>query len=218
MSARRLTPAAVCVLAVFPLLAAGCAGHTAPTRSGAMPARSTSTRSAATASGSAMNSGIVPATARRLPNGLTVDTHLNEALSSVRPEGFAFSTKVAQAVTAKDGSVAIPAGTVIRGVVIGTRPGSGATPSLICLNLDFLMLNGREYSIRSSIKNVLVDGKPATILPGDSIAKLFPKEPAVALRGTLVQLPPAKEAGEPALLPAGTSLVVELDSALAIAR
>ena len=116
--------------------------------------------------------------------GLLIDAHLDQTLSTARPEGFAFSTQVADAVAAKDGAVAIPAGTVIRGVVVGVRPASGAKPPLICVNLDFLELNGRDYGIRSSVKSVLVNGKPATILPRDSIAKLFPNEPAVALHGT----------------------------------
>jgi hypothetical protein len=218
MSARRLTPRAACVLAMLPLLVLGCAGHTAPpTRSGSMPARSTPARTAATAT-PAMKSGIIPANARLLPNHLLIDTRLDEALSTVRPQGFAFSTKVADAVTAKDGSVAIPAGTRIRGVVIGVRPATGTNPPLICLNLDFLMLNGREYSIRSSIKSALVDNRAMTLLPRDSIMKLFPNEPAVALHGTIVQLPAPNEATEPALLPAGTSFVIELDSAIAVQR
>src|SRR4051812_41651352 len=219
MQHRRLTPAMVCVFAVLPLLGVACAGHTAASaRTGAMPARSTTARSAITASANSTRSGVIPANARLLPNGLLIDTRLDQALSTARPEGFAFSTKVADAVAAKDGAVAIPAGTIIRGVIVGVRPASGAKPPLICVNLDFLELNGRDFSIRSSVKSVQVNGKPATILSQDSVAKLFPNEPAVALRGTIVQLAPPTTPTEPAVLPAGTSFLVQLDSAIAVGR
>ncbi len=219
MHHRRLTPNTVCVLAAFSLLVGACAGHTAPpSRSGARPSRATPARAATTATAVAATSSIIPANARVLPNRLLINARLDQTLSTARPEGFAFSTQVADAISAKDGTVAIPAGTVIRGVVVGVRPASGTKPALICVNLDFLELNGRDYGIRSSVKSVLVNDKPATILSRDSIATLFPNEPAVALHGTIVDAHGRHTATEPAVLPAGATFVIELDSAIAVQR
>jgi hypothetical protein len=215
MQARRLTPTAVCVLAAFIPLLAACAGHTAPpARSGDVPKSSAATATAA------IQSGVIPTNARLLPNGLLIGTKLDQTITAATPVGFAFSTKVTNPIAAKDGAIAIPIGTVMRGVVMGVRPGSGANPAIVCLNLDFLELNGRSYGIRSSVKSVLVDDKPATILARDSIAKLFPNEPDVALRGTIVALTPSSTAAaaQAAELPVGTTFVVELDSVIAVQR
>jgi hypothetical protein len=214
MQDRRLTlSATVCVLAAFPFVVGACAGHTAPpSRSGDVPKSSDATAAAA------VQSGVIPTTARALPNGLVIGARLNQALSTATPVGYAFSTKVTDKISAKDGAVAIPLGTTIRGVVTGVRPAKGNNAPVLLLNLDFLMLNGREYSIRSTVKNVLVDDKPATILSRDSVAKMFPNEPNVALRGTIVELAATKNVGEPPELPPGTTFVVQLDSTITIGR
>jgi hypothetical protein len=149
---------------------------------------------------------------------MMVDAQLTQTITVATPEGYAFSTKVAQKIAAKDGSVAVPPGAVLRGVITGIRPGNATTRPVVCLNLDFLELNGRSYAIRSSVKDVFVNDKPATILSRDSVPELFPKEAAGPPPGTPVVLAHALTAGDPMELPAGTTLVIELDSAIAIQR
>lgn len=207
MQAPRLTPSMVCVLVAFPALIGACAGHTRPSSGGDMERP-----------GSAGNagSGVIPATARLLPNGLLLTARLDQTITTAMPEGYAISTKVADTIAAKDGAVAVPAGTVIRGVVTGIRPDSGAKTPILCLNFDFLELKGRAYSIRSSVKSVRINDLPATILSRDSAATIFGNEGAGPPRGVLIALTPSATPGEPAELPAGTMLVVELDSAIAV--
>lgn len=213
MPDRRLTRGSVCVLAAFPLLLGACAGHTAPPASNGDIDNSDAGSSAIA---QLTKSDVVPANIRALPNRLLVGVKIDQPLTTARPEGFAFSTKVAEAIKAKDGGVAIPEGTTIRGVITAVRPAAGTTTPVICLNLDFLELAGRSYGIVSTVKNVLINDKQATILPHDSLATLFTNE-GFPVKGTAIALPPAAP-GEPAELPAGTVFVVQLDSALTVIR
>lgn len=215
MRDRRLAPLVGYVLLVS-LAAAACAGHTAPARSG----EATPTPAPA---------GVIPRNARLLPKGVLVDARLDQTLTSATPPGFAFSTRVTQKLTAADGAVAIPAGTVVRGVVTGIRPGTASKPPVICVNLDFLELNGRSYGIRSSVQSIALNDsvltatgttKPnavvARLLPLDSVAAIFPTKPGnLPTFGEAIALLPTKGT-EPAELPAGSLLVVQLDSALAV--
>ncbi|HEY4303732.1 MAG TPA: hypothetical protein VGM82_04660 [Gemmatimonadaceae bacterium] len=240
MLERRLTLVSVCVLAAL-ASATACAGHVAPpARAGDIAKTATTTATAktattaktaaATAAPSAAaattippalaaltKDSPVPASVRALPKALLLDVQLDQAISGATPIGYAFSTKVAQAITAKDGSVAIPAGAVIRGVVTGVRAGTGSKPSVICLNLDFMELGGRDYGIRSSVKDVLVNDKPEMIFPRDSIAAIFPNDPAGQFEGTAIAIA-STAATDAAPLPVGTRLIVRLDSAIAVLR
>jgi hypothetical protein len=212
----RLTPVSVCVLIASSLVAA-CAGHATPTRSGEVtPA-------------AAPRNGVIPTNARSLPNQLLLDTRLNRTLSTDMPEGYAFSTTVTQKITASDGSVAVPAGTVIRGVVTGVRPAKGQTPPVIAINLDFLELRARSYGVRTTIENIALNDSVLTttgtakantavarLLPHDSLAAIFPTKPGeLPTPGIAIQLA-AADSTEPAELPAGSLFVVRLDSALTL--
>ena len=213
----RLARGAVCVAATFPVLIAACAGHTSPpSRNGDIePPTAVATPSSTLSA--LMSSSVVPATARSLPNDLLIGVKLDQPLTTARPEGFAFSTKVVEPIRAKDGTVAVPEGTTIRGVITAVRPGGGAKTPVICVNLDFIEWNGRAYGIVSSVKNVLVSDRPARILPPDSLAVFSANTPGFPVKGAAIVLSPAA-AGEAAELPAGTVLVVQLDSALSIGR
>jgi len=218
MPDRRLTRRSVCVLAAFPFALGACAGHTAPpTRSGDIDRSHVGVATTSSALTTLTASSVVPTTARTLRNDLLIGVKLDQALTTARPEGYAFSTKVVDAIKAKDGAVAVPAGTTIRGVITAVRATSGAKTPAVAVNLDFLELGGRSYGIVSSVKNVLVSDKPATIFPHDSLKTLFASNDGFPIKGTAIALP-AGAAGEPAELPAGTMLVVQLDSALAILR
>src|SRR3569833_2612009 len=164
MPDRRLTRRSVCVLAALPLALGACAGHTAPpTRGGDIDRSDVAPAAPTSALSTLTSSSVVPATARALPNELLIGVKLDQALTTARLESYAFSTKVAEAIKAKDGAVAIPVGTTIRGVITAVRAANGAKPPALAVNLDFLELGGRSYGIVSSVKNVLVNDKAATI-------------------------------------------------------
>ena len=213
MPDRRLTRRSVCV-AAFPLLLGACAGHTSPPSRGGDIEKSDATPSSIAA---LTKSAVVPATARALPDNLLIGVKLDQALTTARPEGYAFSTKVAEPITAKDGAVAIPTGTTVRGVITAVRPAAGAKAPALAVNLDFMELGGRSYGIVSSVKNVLVNDKPATLFPHDSLKTLFANNDGFPIKGTAIALP-AAATGEAAELPAGTVLVIQLDSALTVQR
>jgi hypothetical protein len=220
MPHRRLARGAVCLVAAVPFLAGACAGHTSPPSRGGDLDRPTVTTAGAPATSplaALTKSSPVPATVRSLPNDLLIGVKLDQALTTARPEGFAFSTKVADAIKTKDGAVAVPAGTTIRGVITAVRPGDAAKTPVICLNLDFIELAGRSYGIVSSVKNVLVNDKAATLLPHDSLGVFSASNGGYPVKGAAIVLPAAAP-GEPAELPAGTMFVIQLDSALAILR
>ena len=216
MRDRSLAPFIGCVLLVS-LVATACGGHAVPARGGEV----TTPTPAPT--------GVIPRNARLLPKGTLVDARLDQTLTTATPPGFAFSTKVTRKLTAADGAVAIPAGTVVRGVVTGVRPGSTSKPPVICVNLDFLELNGRSYGIRSTVEDIALNDsvltssgatKPnaviARLLPLDSVAAIFPTKPGnLPTFGDAIALLPTKGT-EPAELPAGSLLVLQLDSALAV--
>lgn len=215
MPISRLALPAVWALLSFSV--AACATHAPPARSGevARPAP--------------IVSGVIPQTARLLPNKLLIDARLNQPITTATPEGYAFSTTVTQAISAADGAVAVPAGTVLRGVVTGVRAAgaSHATP-VVRVALDFLELGGRSYGIRSSVFGVTLNDSVLTstgttrpnsamarVLSPDSARALFPIAPAGVHVGTAIALAPSADGAE---LPAGSLFIVQLDSAIAIAR
>ena len=213
----RLTPLTVCVLLASSVVAVACGGRSAPARSGEV----TPTE--------APSNGVVPKNVRALPNGLRFDARLNKTLTTTTPTGYAFSTTVTQKILAADGAVAVPAGTVIRGVVTGVRAASGSKPPIIAINLDFLELKTRSYGIRSTVESIALNDSVATasgaakpntavarLLPHDSLSAIFPTKPGeLATRGIAIQLA-AGDSTEPAELPAGSLLVLQLDSALTL--
>jgi len=213
MRDRRLVPSGV----LLSLVVGACAGSAKPVRSGEVTVPTPAPQ------------GVIPTTARSLPKGMMVDARLDQTLTAAMPEGYAFSTKIIRKVTAADGAIAIPAGTVVRGVVTGVRPSSATKPPVICLNLDFLELNGREYGIRSTIASVALNDSVLTsagatkanttvahLLPLDSVAAIFPAKPGeLPTYGEAITLSPLK-GNEPAELPAGSVLVIQLDSSLAV--
>jgi hypothetical protein len=219
MPNHRRTPRVVCVLMSFSIV--GCAGHATP---------ATAARSGDVVKPAPVVSGVIPQTARLLPNKLLMDARLSQTLTTSTPEGFAFSTTVTQKISSADGAVAIPAGTVLRGVVTGVRTATSAKAPVIRLSVDFMELGGRSYGIRSSVFGVALNDSVLTaagtakantaeahVLSPDSARTLFPIAPAGLREGTVIALAPASS-GEPAELPAGSVLMVELDSAIAVQR
>jgi hypothetical protein len=216
MPDRRLTPLPVCVIAASSVLLFACAGHTPPVAQSGDVQKPVAQAGTSTPSALAelTKASVVPANVRSLPNDLLIGVRLNQTLSTTKPEGFSFSTNVVDPVKAKNGAVVVPTTAIIRGVVSAIRGGSATQPPVLCLKLDFLELNGRSYGIRSTVKDVLVNNVAMRVLPHDSLAKVFANEPGPPLKGTGIELQGA--AGEGAELPAGTMLVVELDSTLAL--
>jgi hypothetical protein len=160
---------------------------------------------------------------------LLLDTRLNQTLTTAMPEGYAFSTTVTQKISAANGAVAVPAGTVIRGVITGVRPGGANRPPVIAVNLDFLELRARSYGVRTTLQSIALNDSVLTaagaakantavarLLPHDSLTAIFPTKPGeLPTPGMAIQLA-ASDTTEPAELPAGSLFVLQLDSALTL--
>jgi len=101
-----------------------------------------------------------PVTRNWLPPGTTMTARLNQNVSTSSHEGDAFTATIAQNVYAQDGSVAVPAGAVVRGHVTGVHNASLPTDqSVIRLDFDELQMNGRTYPFDASISNVDVENQ-----------------------------------------------------------
>jgi hypothetical protein len=161
---------------------------------------------------------------------LLLDTRLNTTLTTAMPEGYAFSTTVTTKIETAGGAIAVPAGTVIRGVVTGVRPAAAGKAPIIAVNLDFLELKGRSYGIRSTLESIALNDSVLTttgaatpntavahLLPLDSVSAIFPvKTGELPTRGAAIQLA-AGTGAEPAELPAGSLFVIQLDTAITLA-
>jgi hypothetical protein len=84
---------------------------------------------------------------------------LNQSIgTSSSHTGDTFSATVVNPVYARDGSVAVPAGTILHGHITGvhhsTVPGE---QSVIRLAFDDLQMHGRTYPVTASISNVALE-------------------------------------------------------------
>jgi hypothetical protein len=159
---------------------------------------------------------------------MVLPARLDKPLSTAGPVGFAFSATVPADMLAADGAVAVPAGSVVRGVVTGLHPGKGDV-SLIRVDVDLLEMKGESYGIRAEVTGVTPStpagttvqqqgGAPAlgTILGKDAADKLLGRDSTAVLPETTISL----GSGEPgsAALPAGSVLTIKLDTAIAVIR
>ena len=116
----------------------------------------------ACASGTQVSSGgevapATPATSNWLPAGTSMNARLDQTISTSSHEGDAFSATVTDNVMAQNGTIAIPAGTILRGHVTGIHSANIPTDqNVIRLNFDELAMNGRAYPFSGSISNVSV--------------------------------------------------------------
>jgi hypothetical protein len=160
----------------------------------------------------------------RVPDGTEIQIRLDQSLSSrtARPEDRVVAT-VAESVRA-EGTVAIPAGTEVRGIVRtvepAQRPSRGASVELA---FDTLMIDGRRVDIQSRVVSIDeggIDKKRAglgAVLGGVLGAVLDGKQGAII--GAVLGGGGAVVAtrGDDVELPAGTVLTLRLDRPLNVA-
>src|SRR5579872_4798261 len=98
---------------------------------------------------------VTPASNNWLPAGAVIDTRLNQTIGTKQShEGEAISATVVNPLIAQDGSVAIPAGAVLRGTITGLHHASFPTDQgVIRVNFDQLQMNGRDYPFRGTISD-----------------------------------------------------------------
>lgn len=196
---------------------------------------------AACASGTQVSAGgeVAPATpANRnwLPAGTTMSARLDQSISTSSHEGDAFSATVASNVYAQDGSVAIPAGAVLRGHVTGIHSASLPTDqNVIRLNFEQLDMNGRSYPFSGSISDVSVEnGKGGTsstvrnattgaaagavlgaVLSGGDLSKIITGGLLGAAAGTVISMGQGGGSAA-ATIPAGSTVTVRSNQAVQV--
>jgi hypothetical protein len=94
-----------------------------------------------------------------LPAGTSMSARLDQSIGTASShDGDTFSATVVNPVYAQDGSVAVPAGSILHGHVTGVHgakiPGE---QSVIRLAFDDLQMHGRTYPLTASISNVAVE-------------------------------------------------------------
>ncbi len=97
--------------------------------------------------------GIVPPTSSALPVGTTFDVRLNQTLGTdVSDVGDRFSATVIRDLMAADGTVAIPAGSVVRGTVTGLDESSHiGDQAAIRLHFDSIETRGESHDFSADI-------------------------------------------------------------------
>ncbi len=187
----------------------------------------------ACASGTQVSSGgevaaVTPATRNYLPPGTSMIAQLDRSVSTSSHDGDGFTATVTDNVYADDGTVAIPAGAVVRGHVTGAHtakiPGE---QNVIRLDFDNLAMRGRTYPFNGSISNVDVKGGGGTsshvgrnaaiggaagavlggILSGGEVSKMITGGLLGAAAGTVISLGTGS-AGTEAVIPAGSLVTI----------
>jgi len=171
---------------------------------------------------------VTPVTADFIPAGTTMMARFNQSISTSNHDGERFSMTVTNPVYAQNGAVAIPEGAMLTGVVTGVH--SAKVPgerNVIRLNVDRLHMNNRAYPFSGSISNVtvenarnpsnkavrntLIGGAVGTalgaIVTGGEAAGLITGGLLGAGAGAIISL--GTGSGEPATIPAGSSVTVQ---------
>jgi hypothetical protein len=97
-----------------------------------------------------------PANSSYLPTGTTMTARFDQAISTSNHDGDAFSASVIDNVYASNGTIAIPAGAVVRGHVTGVHSGNIAEQNVIRLDFETLDMRGRSYPFSGSVSDVSV--------------------------------------------------------------
>jgi outer membrane lipoprotein SlyB len=98
---------------------------------------------------------VTPATARRLPAGAEFTVRTNSKLSEKNHVGEEFSATVTENLMAENGQVAVPEGAMVYGHITALKnaPKAG-DPSVIKVDFDRLVINGRSRSFNASVVKV----------------------------------------------------------------
>jgi hypothetical protein len=170
-----------------------------------------------------------PATRNYLPVGTTFNARINQTLGTTTShDGDQFSATVTQPVTTQDGSTAVPAGAMINGHVTGVHnPTIPGEQSVIRLDFDNLVVNGRTYPFNGSISNVNVEKQSTgsntssttrgavtgaaagavlgAIVSGGELSKIVTGGLVGAAAGTVISL---GTGGSESVIPSGSTITV----------
>jgi hypothetical protein len=119
---------------------------------------------AACATGTQVSAGgevapVTPINSNWLPAGTSMTARLDQSIGTASSHtGDTFSATVVNPVYAQDGSVVIPAGTILHGHITGVHNASiPGEQSVIRLAFDDLQMHGRTFPVTASISNVALE-------------------------------------------------------------
>ncbi len=194
---------------------------------------------AACASGTSVHSAggevapAVPATSAFIPAGASVTARFDQSISTENHEGDHFTATVINNLYAQNGSVAIPEGARIHGIVTGVH--SAKVPgekNVIRLNVDQLVMHDRTYPFDANISDVKVEnasgasnktirnsaigavagGALGALVTGGEAAGLIAGGLLGAGAGAVISL--GNGSNEPATIPAGSTVTVQATQGL----
>lgn len=170
----------------------------------------------------------LPPNAYFIPSGTMMTGRFDQSVSTTSRDGDQFTITVTEPVSAHDGSLAIPVGTKLHGVVTGAHmakvPGER---NVIRLDIDQMHINGRTYPFQGSISDVhvmnasnasnktvahtLLGAAAGTalgaIVTGGEAAGLIAGGVIGAGAGAVISM--GNGTNEPATIPAGSSVTVQ---------
>lgn len=122
-----------------------------------------------------------------VPAGTAIHTTLDQQLSTrTNQEGDLFTTTVSSDVTAADGSVAIPAGSVIRGRVTAVqKSGQPGQAAVLKVAFDEVTVDGNTYPVQLTVASAepTVEGRSST---GEKVGKIGIGAAAGAILGQVI--------------------------------
>jgi hypothetical protein len=129
-----------------------------------------------------------PINADWLPAGTSMSARIDQSIgTSSSHNGDTFSATVLNPVYAQDGSVAVPAGSLLHGHITGvhhaTVPGE---QSVIRLTFDDLQMHGRTYPLTASISNVVVERQATAPNTSSTVRGAVTGAAAGAVIGTVI--------------------------------
>jgi hypothetical protein len=148
---------------------------------------------AACATGTTVTAGgevapVSPVNSNWLPAGTSMDARLNQSIgTSSSRSGDSFNATVVNPVYARDGSIAIPAGSILHGRITGvhnaTVPGE---QSVIRLAFEDLQMRGRTYPVTASVSNVALERQPTGATTSSTVRGAVTGAAAGAVLGAVI--------------------------------
>jgi hypothetical protein len=172
---------------------------------------------------------VTPLNSNWLPAGTSMSARLNQSISTTSSRsGDTFNATVVNPVYAQDGTVAVPAGTILHGHITGvhntTTPGA---QRLIRLAFDDIQMRGRTIPVTASISDVVLERQPTgaatsstargavtgaaagavlgAVISGADLSKILAAGLLGAAAGTVISM---GTGGTESVLPAGSTLSV----------
>lgn len=170
----------------------------------------------------------LPPNAYFIPSGTMMTGRFDQSVSTASRDGDQFTVTVTEPVQAHDGSIAIPVGTKLHGVVTGAHiakvPGER---NVIRLDIDQMHIHGRTFPFQGAISdvhvvnsnnasnrtvaNTLLGGAAGTalgaLITGGDAAGLIAGGVIGAGAGAVISM--GSGTNEPATIPAGSSVTVQ---------